>query len=81
MGIYSSVVGAHLGTVDEEFWWEIFMKKHKAKAIAILGKLNQTMAFFFLLDNLGVARQSSLIPQRPSQETFKQFRNLAKVWL
>ena len=33
------------------------------------------------LDNLGVARKSSLIPEGSSQETFKQFRNLVKEWL
>lgn len=33
------------------------------------------------LDNLGVARKSSLIPEGSSQETFRQFRSLAKGWL
>ena len=60
---------------------------YEAEAIAILEGLKQALSIpmarvangiHICLDNLGVARNSSLIPEGSSQETFKQFRSLAK---
>ena len=63
---------------------------YDAETIAMLEGLKQALSslmarvangIHICLDNLGVARKSSLIPEGSSQETFKQFRSLAKGWL
>ena len=78
VGSWFSKQGISLGNT-----YEIY----NAKAIAMLEGLKQALSspmarvahgIHICLDNLGVARESSSIPEGSSQETFKQFRNLAK---
>ena len=78
VGSWFSKQGISLGNT-----YEIY----NAKAIAMLEGLKQALSspmarvahgIHICLDNLGVARKSSSIPEGSSQETFKQFRNLAK---
>ena len=63
---------------------------YDAEVIAMLEGLKQAFSspitrvphgIHICLDNLGVARKSSLIPEGSCQDNFKQFRNLAKEWL
>lgn len=63
---------------------------YDAEAIAMLEGLKQALSspmarvasgIHICLDNIRVARMSSLIPMGSSQEIFKQFRILAKEWL